>query len=106
MELGWQIRAGLRSAVGLTFSETAAYRVNKASYKEGCIVNLLGVKISQDVSENKAENQKQFRVGNKVANRLGWWDAVSGINGKPPDTDLSYLKARSPINLSLILPLC
>ena len=54
----------------------------------------------------KLKNQKYFRVGNKVANRLSWWDAVSGINGKSPDTDLSYLKPRSPINLSLILPLC
>lgn len=32
--------------------------INKASHKEGHIVNLLGVRISQDMFENKVENQK------------------------------------------------
>lgn len=32
--------------------------INKASQKEGHIVNLLGVRISQDMVENKAADQK------------------------------------------------
>lgn len=32
--------------------------INKASNKEGCAVNLLGVRISEDVFENKVEHQK------------------------------------------------
>jgi hypothetical protein len=32
--------------------------INKASHKEGHIVNSLGVRVSQDLSENKDEDQK------------------------------------------------
>jgi hypothetical protein len=40
----------------------------------------------------------------KVASQSCLLDAISSVNRKPPDTDLSYLKMCSPVNLSLILP--
>lgn len=51
--------------------------INKASQKEGHIVNLLGVGISQDMVENEAADEKWFRVGNGVADSLPCWTPLA-----------------------------
>lgn len=55
--------------------------------------------------EDPVERQNQLGGGRQSGRPPRWRDAVRGIHGKPPDTGLGYLKPRSPVKLSLTLPL-